>query len=70
MFAENLKGLFFNAIHSFQRQVINRRTGYFIRNPGGEQFLWFLKNDLLQFKFVFDSRKRFFIDMFGKEYYS
>ena len=44
--------------------------------PGGEQFLWFLKNDLLRFHLILFSffftkaNKYFFLDVLGKEYYS
>ena len=53
------------AIHSISKAGhCNRRTGYCPLRapcPGGEQFLWVLKNDLLRFHlilFFFDLRKR------------
>ena len=54
---------------NFKGGLSNCRTGYCPYRapcPGGEQFLWFLKNDLLWFHlifFLFDSSKRNFLKM-------
>ena len=51
---------------NFKGGLCNRRIGYCLYRaprPGGEQFLWFLKNDLLWFHlilFFFDSSKHIF----------
>ena len=61
---------------NFKGGLCNRCTGYCPYQapcPGGEQLLWFLKNDLLRFhliSFLFDWSKHNFLDMLGKEYYS
>ena len=58
------------AVHSVSKaSYCNRRTGYcpyWASCPGGEQFLWFLKHDLLRFYlilFFFDSSKHNFFFM-------
>ena len=66
----SMKGRLFRTFNSysftFKGGLCNRRTGYCpYRAPclGGEQFLWFLKNDLLQFHLIlsfFDSSKHNF----------
>ena len=65
------------AIHSISKAgYCNRHTGYCSYRapcPGGEQFLWFLKHDLLRFYFILfcldSSKHNFFLDVLGKEYF-
>ena len=78
------KGHLFRTFNSYSYSfnlkggLCNRRTGYCPYRapcPGGEQFLWSLKNDLLRFHlynmlFFFYSSKHNFFDVLGKEYYS
>ena len=49
------KGCLFRTFNSysfsFKGGLYNRRTGYY-PCPGGEQFLWFLKNDLLRLQLI------------------
>ena len=67
------KGRLFRTFNSyslnFKGRLCNRRTGYCQCRapcPGGEQFLWFLKNDLLRFHLLllfYDSIKHLFFEM-------
>ena len=69
----SMKGRLFRTFNShsfnFKGGLCNRRTGYCLCRapcPGGEQFLWFLKNDLLRFRLIFlflDSSKHLFLEM-------